>query len=257
MNRESNSANVAYSLIAAAVALLLGAVFLLISYLGVDDSHPFLKNFTHEIGFALVVAVVIWLTFEFFSRSTDEQRWLARIEVISRNVFMGVFRRRLPEGLVNEITLLVLNHNFIRESIHVTYTITDHHFMARDGSRQNFVCLNATARLKIRNVSEAKCKLPIVLGLPNPLIDEMKQYCKVNKASYKEGGIETPFDLRAAEHKFREDLQNDNKFTATFDLGPVDVQPNVEVELFWDYTMAKEEEDTEIFQTVVPAQQLV
>ena len=43
----------------AMIAALLGAVLLMVSYFGVPE-NSFWHNLTHEIGFALLVAVTIW-----------------------------------------------------------------------------------------------------------------------------------------------------------------------------------------------------
>ena len=211
----------------------------------------------HEVGFAFLVAVIIWSVFELSTRLDDETRWHSRVQVISKNVFMAVFRRRLPDDLLSEVTVLIFDHNFIRNSVHMTYTICDQEFLSRNGSKQWFVCLHASVRMRITNVSETKAKLPLRMYLPNPLIDEMKEFCRVKSASYRINDVETFVDLSTAEERFRNDIKDDTKSSILFELSPIDVLPGVTIEVSWYYTMAKHDEDTEIFQTMVPAKHLI
>ena len=82
----------------------------------------------------------------------------------------------------------------------------------------------------------------------------MKSSCKVLGITIKSPGAkDSKPDLTAAEKAFREDMNDDQKYTARFALDPIDLEPNAEVEIIFDYVMAKEDEDTEIFQTLYPA----
>src|SRR5688500_16454049 len=78
-----------------------------------------------EIGFAFIVAVIIWGMFEYSQHSESEDKWNKRIESMTKNVFMGVFKRNLPDALIREANTLVLNQNFLREDFHVIYTLRD------------------------------------------------------------------------------------------------------------------------------------
>jgi hypothetical protein len=245
-----------FSLAAALIALLLGAVLLFVSYDFAIDEKSFWHPATHEVGFALIVAVVIWVTFEVFSQSAAERRWHSRMEDIAQSVFMGVFRRRLPEELIMEVSELIFDNVFIRDRIDIIFTITDHEYRDRQGEAQRFVCLNALSTIIQRNVNLKHSPLKVTLGLPNPLIDEMKPFCKVNSCSVKINGKKVALQLDKAEKGFRLELANDQKFSAMYDAGEVRVPPNAKVEISWDYTMAKEEEDTEVFQTMMPLREL-
>jgi hypothetical protein len=135
------------------IAFLIGVLQLFISHL-TPDENKFWKTLTHEIGFALLVAVTIWLTFEFFSHAESEAIWEERIEKMSKNVFFGVFRRNFPPEFPKEANALVLASNFIRSGLHITYNIADESFIDRTGRTQSFVKLNAVLRCKVRNVGD-------------------------------------------------------------------------------------------------------
>lgn len=233
------------------IAVLAGLVLLLLAYWPLHD-YPFWREFAREIGFALLVAVTIWGTYEFFAQAENEDHWNHRIETITRNVFFGVFKRNFPEQFIKEANILVLDHTFMRFDLHVSYTMADGFYTDRQGVTQQFVKLNAVARFKIKNVGNKPEDYPISIGLPNPLINEMKAACKVNAVTIKRGGSEKKPDLAEAEVVFREAMKDDNKYQVPFKLEPIQLSPDEEAELIFDYAMAKEDEDTEIFQTAYP-----
>lgn len=241
----------------ALIAVLLGFILLTWSYLGLV-AYPILQAASHEIGFALLVAVTIWGAFELFEQAKTDDEWNARIEKIARNVFFGVFKRNFPEEFIKEANILVLDHTFIRSGLNVTYTMSDSTYVDRIGQQQPFVTLHAIARHKVKNVGNTKAKLPVAIGLPNPLIDEMKSACKVLGITIKSPGAkDRKPELAGAEKTFREDMADDQKYTARFALDPLELEPSAEVEIIFDYVMAKEDEDTEIFQTLYPADSVI
>jgi hypothetical protein len=210
------------------------------------------KLLLQEIGFALIVALIIWCGFEYFSHVESEDEWNERIEKISKSVFFGVFRRNFPEALIREANTLLLEQTFIRRGCHVSYTLRDDTFKDEKGNAQPFVRLEAVARFKIQNISNTSASLPIAIGLPNPIQEDLKTKCAVIGATIKRNGKATVCDLKEAEQKFREELKNDLEYQVAFRLPEVTLDPQEEIEVIWDYVMAKEEEDTEIFQTRYP-----
>src|SRR3954454_24642407 len=89
----------------AALAFVLGIVLILLKH----EVPPWAEDVFHEVGFALLVAVIIWVTFDYFSHYDEEERWRSRIEQITGEVFYGVLRRKLPKELVAEANILVLD----------------------------------------------------------------------------------------------------------------------------------------------------
>jgi hypothetical protein len=175
-----------------------------------------------------------------------------------KNVFFGVFQRNFPPELVRQANTLLLDQVFIRFGLNITYTIADGTYISRTGQQQKFVRLMAVARYKVKNVGNAPADLPISIGLPNPLINEMKSSCKVNEITLerKNGEVEKP-NLSEAEKAFRTAMADDSKSQVKFALPSVSLKPDDDIEVVFNYEMAKEEEDTEIFQTLYPADSLV
>jgi hypothetical protein len=248
---------VPWAVIAAVIAILLGAVLLLLSYHVLPaEEYPFLHDFTHEVGFALLVAVVIFFAFQVFSEAETDERWIARIESMSRNVFLGVFKRNLPKEYIEEALRLVVEHTFVRLSVNFTYTLADAQYKNRSGQDENFVLFHSVARYKMKNITESSQVMPIRLALPNPLIDELKPFCKVNRVTVVQAAIERDLDITAESAAFAERLRNDAETQIWFKAGELTIQSEESVEVILNYTMAKEEEDTEIFTTRTPTEKV-
>lgn len=140
------------------VALLLGLLLLAVSYWRVVE-YPFWRDLTHEVGFALIVAVTIWSTYEFFTQSETEEQCNKRIETITRNVFFGVSKRNFPSDFIKEANVLVLDQTFMREDLHVSYTISDGEYRDRAGTCRTLSGLMPVARTLQRFFSR-----PVGLG---------------------------------------------------------------------------------------------
>jgi hypothetical protein len=234
-------------------ALLIGTISLLISH-NYFGEKSFWHVFFHEIGFALLVATTIWIAFEFFSHIDAEDHWNARIEQISKNVFFGVWKKNFPDGLIKQAGRLILDQDFVRTDMHLVYTLSDASFTL-GAETLKFVKLNTVATCKVRNISNDKAMLPLGIGLPNPMINELKLHCCLNKLVIKRGGKIEPIPTKTWDDalvKFKTDLDNDKCTVARMKLGEISLAPNEELEMILDYNMAKEAEDTEVFTTRFP-----
>jgi hypothetical protein len=238
------------------LAFLASLILIILPQLPALSRYNGTVQFLHEVGFALLVAIFVWSIFEVFSQAQTEDYWNDRIEKITRNVFFGVFRRNFPDGLIKEANILLLDHTFLRKGLDVTYTLMDGSYVDRDGVAQTFVKLSAITRFRIINISNIDAEYPIGVGLPNPLIEEMKSFCKVNRIYVRRGEKTEYFDLDEAEKTFREEIKDDDIYQVNFKLKPIKIASGEEVEFVSDYIMAKEEEDTELLQTKFPTDSL-
>jgi hypothetical protein len=267
--KNNNEVSVKFGIVPVLLAIFAGTVLIILHYVlcGNDSIKFALKEVFNilllEGGVSLYVASIVWLVFEYVSHTELNDHWNRRIEVMSRRVFWGAFRKDFPETLIKEASTLFIDQNFIRSGLNLTYTICDQNYVDRFGNDMVFVRLNTVARYKIRNISNVTSSIPVGIMLPNPLIDEMKPFCKVNKIAIKEGVYGEGhtlsdinfdnIDTSKAEKKFREEIRDDNKYQVMFFIRDIDVLPGHQVEILVDYVMAKEDEDTEIFQTMYAA----
>lgn len=236
------------------VALILAAVLLAVAYSGflaapneADLRKSLVFNLVKEVGFALLVGLVIWIVFEFFKQEESEERWNARIDNMQKSVFFGVFRRNFPTDLMSEANLLLLDQHFIRSRFHVLYTLNDETY-SKNGESLPCVLLESVQQFKIKNVSADKQSLRIRAGLPNPSVYELKQKCRVRSVQLRrEGGTLEKLPIETAQAKFQEAIAKaESGHNVPFELSPITVARDEEVELVWDVVMAKEEEDNEI-----------
>jgi hypothetical protein len=246
--------------LSSAAALFGGVTLLLWANNGIDFRSPALHPEEHkaiylllvqEVGFALIVAFVIWAAWEVFKQAETEDQWNARIERVAKSVFFGVLKRNFPEELIQEATLLLLERDFIRTGSSHLFTLRDDKFIRQDGKETPCVILEVLARFKIKNVANETRDYPLRVGLPNPLHSGLKEKCKVRQVQVRLPREELKGRLlKDAEQKFRTELDDprNKKDTIFFELELVKIHPGEEIEIIWNYAIPKEAEDAEVVQ---------
>ena len=245
------------------VSFALSGILLLISYCALGpptqaDGEPLLfwRTSTHEAGFAFAVSALIWVCFEFYKSTQEDDHWNHRIEEISKSVFFGVWKRNFPKPLIDAAGSLILDQKFIRTDLHLTYTVMDE-TVSINGAPTQFVKLNAIATCVVKNVSNGPENLPLGISLPNPMIDELKPFSVLNKITVKKKGgkaeVISEQTFLEAQKKFRAGMADDRNSQVLLDLGHITVLRDEEVEMMLNYNMAKEIEDSEVFTTTIPA----
>jgi hypothetical protein len=241
-----------------AVALVLGLLLLFAANSGVifstaprhvDEQKTLFLLMVQEVGFALIVALVIWAAWEVFKQAETEEQWNKHIDRISRSVFFGVLKRNFPEGLVDEARQLVFEKDFVRMGSNHLFTLRDDTYQQDDGQPAACVLVEVLHRFKIKNVANEARDYLVRVGLPNPFHRGLKSKCKVRQVQIRMPGGELENQpLEEAEAKFRKELdQKDNaKDHFFFELKPIKTHPGQEIEVIWNYTVPKEEEDTEV-----------
>lgn len=235
------------------VAFLLGFVSILLSYLvfpieTIDQAVPAWQAVVHltlhEIGFALVVAGVIWALFEYFTQNE-------LMEKISQNVFGAMLKRDLPEALIDEAFDLILHQKLVRKDMSLTYHLSEAFFTNRAGTQQKYVQLEIWVKYKIKNVSRGAAEWTVQISLPNPMINELKPLCRVTK--FQIDDVEQ--DSSSAEQAFRSKagIDDDKVPEVPYRLTKLRLKPGEERDVYICYFLAKEEEDTEVLQMGLPA----
>ncbi len=223
-------------------------------HLELSRNKDLIHTLSKEIGFAFIVAIVIWTMFELFNREEEEVVFNSRLEQIKRSVFFSVFKRNFPDQLMDEADKLLLGESFIRPSIDVLYTLTDSE-CSRDGvdGKVRIVLLNSVARYRVKNVGNEPLHCPNKAALPNPMHPEMKDLVRVKNVHVTIGDDDPQkIDLTKAEEKFRERIQDNSIYDVRFELDDILVGGGKEIEIVWEYTMVKEEEDTEVMRFLFP-----
>ncbi|MDP5279937.1 hypothetical protein Q9Q95_13460 [Sphingomonas sp. DG1-23] len=208
---------------------------------------------THEVGFALIVSLVVWSLFEAQLSQEAEATWDARIERVTKNVFQAVLRRDLPKELLDEANNLVLNSSLMRQGFTVTYTLMDDKFCPAGGDELDCVLVEAIMEFTMRNVSTDTICWPVALALPNPVHPKLKDRVKVTSIDVRKGGESVVLDLVNAEANFRVAMRANENTAVRYAAGEVSLNRGESCTFSATYVMAKEVEDSELLQTLYPA----
>jgi hypothetical protein len=213
-----------------------------------------LRDFLREIGFALVVAIVIWFVFEYFARSENEAMWKERVQEVAENVFYAVHRRKIPPGYFNFANELILTPKFMRTGWQLHYSLRDAHYQENE-RKIPFVAVTCVSRFEVTNITEQTQLFPIQVSLPNPIHQGMKDRVGVSGILVWRSGQRQELELAVAEQSFRAQMQT-NSFQFLFDAGAIEMQPQEKIEIASTFTLAKQVEDNEVLQGKYPADSL-
>ena len=230
------------AILASAFALLLAAHYVV--------KNGVFHTALHEVGFALLVSLVVWAMFEARLSQDADKAWDRRIDRVTKNVFNAVLRKDLPKELLDEANNLILNSSMVREDFTVTYTLRD---ASVNGGNLDCVLVDAVMQFTMRNISTDQVTWHACLGLPNPIHDELKALLKVTSLSVIKGGEPLQLEIENAEISFREKLKDNSETEVMYDAGKVTLEKGESLNVSAAYTMAKEAEDTEFLRSLHPA----
>lgn len=228
--------------------LAIGLALVLVAEL-VDYSTN-IQKLVHEVGFAIVVAVVVWIIFEQLSHARSDAIWRGRMEQINQNVFYGVLGRRLPSALIGTANELILTRDFIRSGLRIEYELKSDSCVDSLGNRIPFVEVTAVITYALRNVGYLPKPFPVVIFLPNPFRQALKERVSVTRVVVRQDEL----DITDARRAFEVDLLESQRSQVAFNCNEdIILQPDETVQLTFEYVMAKEKDDDEIFNTIFAA----
>ena len=230
--------------------LTASALLLVLSHYVFEDG--LFHTALHEVGFALLVSLIVWGLFEAQLSQEAETTWQKRIQKVTENVFHAVLRKDLPKALLDEANNLVLNSSLIRENFSVTYTLNDARFRLGDCDTP-CVIVDAVIEFTMRNIGSDTVEWPVKAALPNPIHPDLRARVGVKALTVIKGGQAVSVDMEEAEKRFRSDLENNALTTIVFCPGQVTLAPGETCHMSASYSMAKEAEDTELLGTLYPS----
>jgi hypothetical protein len=236
----------------AALAFVLGVALILLS----PEAPPWAEHLVHEIGFALLVAAVIWVVLSFLSQADQDERWRRRIEEVTGRTFYGALRRHLPKELLAEANRLVLDQVFVKKNLTLEYVLEDDTYTKADGLVAPHVKASAALRFTVVNVSDAPQSFPVAVLVPNPLDPGLKDKCDVPSAAVVQNGHRRDLDISGPRARFRLAMAKSTAAHVTCRCGDIELAPGEEAELDLRYVMAKHEDDSDHFETLYPSDSL-
>jgi hypothetical protein len=125
-------------------------------------------------------------------------------------------------------------------------------FQVDDVRQAECVLVDAVVEFSTTNVSTDTVCWDAKIGLPNPIHPGLKRLVGVTDIRLTKGGEPIHVDRASADEKFRQVLEADSTTSVPFEAASVSLEPGENCEFFARYVMAKESEDTELLQTMVP-----
>ncbi|MDZ7895439.1 MAG: hypothetical protein U5M50_11070 [Sphingobium sp.] len=216
-----------------------------------------LKN----LGIAFILSVVISVTIERRNRSEFFGAISEKSREISLNVFQGIFNNAHPPALLAKVRHEILEKPLIRDYIDVIYTLSC--LEGPKGTRidgKTFIKVDVILSTVARNVStdghgSSGVDLPLKVALPNPMVDELKGFVRLAKASIDGKDVDASAIL-AANENLQEQLADDTNVDAAVEFGMRALGAGDHVAISANYTMVKELEDTEVLRSLHTTQAL-
>jgi hypothetical protein len=216
----------------------------------------FLAETLQALGLTMLAAVFISSTVDRRTRGYFFDELARKTEALGSNVLLGMFETRHHPRLFSLVKEHIFEKKIIRRNIDINYTLTDLDIDLSNTrlAAEKYLAVDVIISTVSENINVAQTgtkgivELPIRLGLPNPILPELKPFVKVN--SFRIGDVTLPAD-RIAE--INEDLQkqlvDDRLVDAPVNIGSVPMMPGEQVTVSGSYTMVKELQDTEVFRS--------
>lgn len=229
----------------ATIIFLSGVIIILVS--DRVQLPDILGRVLHEVGFACIVASIVWIIFERFSERNSERAWRKRSEKIAEDVFYGVLRRRLPKQLLAAANELILAQDLIRRELRLEYEISDGGPELQKIYGCPVVRLDTHASYKLINVGEKTVPHKVALSLPNAILPDDKQFPILSSTVIRQNGQPiSQADTLLANAVNTKRVENDR---VTFDIANINLAPDEEVFISVEYSLLKHENDSEVVQT--------
>lgn len=216
----------------------------------------FLADTLQALGLTMVAAVFISSTVDRRTRGYFFDEIARKTEILGSNVLLGMFESRHHPRLFSLVKEHVFEKKIIRRNIDLNYTLTDLDvdLSSTRLATERYLAVDVIISTVSENIGVAQSatkgvvELPIKLGLPNPMLAELKPFVKVN--SFRIGGTVLDAErIARINEELQAQLSDDRNVDAPVTIGSVDLAPGEQVTVSGSYTMVKELQDTEVFRS--------
>ncbi|SCY30997.1 hypothetical protein [Nitrosospira sp. Nsp13] len=152
-----------------------------------DDSffrHLFLL-FIAELGVAGVVALVIIVTIEKFTRAKHQRAAKHQIDLIKTDLFHAIYGRHIPPTVFHEVERCLLSKNIFRKGYEIDYHLNILSPSVRafkeneyEEKRSKYFSCAITARYDLQNISDNPAQAMIEMFLEKP-VDKSMHECVI------------------------------------------------------------------------------
>lgn len=242
----------------AALTVVIGLLFLLVAAYYGSSGHfgirDLLVELVREIGFAVIVAIVIWLIFEYFSSRDREEVWEKRISDVTKNVFYAVLGRKLPDELIDAANSLVLHHNFIRERADVVYVLKPSRIKYTDGTVFKYLEVHGKFAYTITNISSSQGSFDLAMTLSGHALSEVNNISTIKAASVRQAGTLRPIEI--SDEKKAEFTSRVTLLPTEFHISEVSLAAGESVDVVIEFLTPKDMADTEVLTLFRPTKGL-
>lgn len=163
--------------------LLLGVLFISLHKIFHEElnTSPLLFTILHEVGMALIIAVVLIYTIDGISKKKHETIAQEFTEKLNKDIFHAIYKRYIPSVVFEEIERCVLGAHVIRENYCVSYTIQPLTNAPAGVPCNKYVSCLAQSNYTIRNLTDSTVKHSVCLFLERPIDKQLSSFVKINE----------------------------------------------------------------------------
>lgn len=215
------------------------------------------------IGLTIIAAIAISSTVDHRTRQYFFRQLAHKTEQLGSNVITGMFESQHPDRLFELVKANILQKKLLRKNIDINYTLANlsfdeagHRLSGKQFLRVDVILSTITENVNIaQGADDGSINLPLRLGLPNPMVDELKPLVKIN--SFRIGDDDLPQEkIDELNVELQSQLNDDDKVDASVEIPTHSLPFGKSITCSGSYTMIKELEDTEVFRTAEIAENI-
>jgi len=170
----------------------IGVVLLLVSIVigtSLEDGaeKPLYAIFFKELGFALIIAVLLAFSVERAMRSRHEKAAQDTMEAINKNLFKAVYDRYIPPEVFSEVERCLMTCDIVRKEYQIDYTLSyiehDDFEGISQGDKDSHLKCDIFSKYVIENVTDSTTDVPIELHLEKPIDSALSKFLEVKSVS--------------------------------------------------------------------------
>ncbi len=135
-----------------------------------------------EIGIAGIVAIIIVLTIERYTRASHQRESQRLINIINKNIFYAVFQKYIPEEVFAEVKSALINSNVTRSDYTIEYELklpSEVELLKNDKNAKDSLFCEIESGYVITNITDKPIQTEIKMELENSLNPYLKDYMKI------------------------------------------------------------------------------
>lgn len=168
-----------YILIAAlSMILLVGDAKHWFEFLGEYASH-----LARELGFAGMVAVILIISLEQFSKARHSREVQKQIEGINRDLFFSLFKKKFTEPIIGELQNILFYTKLCRSELELNYELTkipNPQIATHDQIGKEVVKCQFTSTYVLENVTADSIEHELCTYIELPMVQELHSLCEIS-----------------------------------------------------------------------------